>query len=154
MDSRRKLESWLGGQQTRGKALMWGYGCYAGAPLTASSLLGKGIAVETPPTQEKLEAALEAAEAYATMGDQGSRASGSKGLEGAKAGPVQMGAGLMAMPSRLVDRIRRGEYVNLTEVPPATPEGVSPGVHMEYQVLIVRAADLKQSKHRISDMAV
>ena len=93
-----------------------------GMDVTESRLLGKGIAVEPPPTQEKLEAALEAAEAYATMGNQGSRASGSKGLEGARAGPVQMGAGLMAMPSRLVDRIRRGKYVDLTEFPPATPE--------------------------------
>ena len=124
---------------------MRGYGCYAGTPLMAFSLMGKGIAVEPPTTQEKLEAALEVAEAYATMGDQGSRASMSKGLEGARADPVQMRAGLMAMPSRLVDRIRRGEYVNLTEFLPATPEGVSPGVHMGDQVLIVQAADLKQS---------
>ena len=62
-----------------------------------------------------------------------------------------MGAGLIAMPSRLVDRIRRGEYVDLTEFPPAIPD---PGVHMGDQVFIVQAADLKRSRRRIPDIAV
>ena len=85
-----------------------------------------------------MEAALEAAGAYAAMGGHSSAgATRTRTPKETRAGPVQMGAGMLAMPSRLVEKIMRDEYVDLAEFPPAAPEGVSPVAHMSDQVLIV-----------------
>ena len=65
-----------------------------------------------------------------------------------------MGAGLLSMPSRLVEKIRRREFVDLAEFPPAAPEGLSPMSNLPDQVLIVQAADLKKSQRRIADIAM
>ena len=128
-------------------------GCDAEA-LTRADLL-TGIRVEPTAGSTSMEAALEAAGAYAAMGGRSSMgATRTRMPKETRAGPVQMGAGMLAMPSRLVEKIMRDEYVDLAEFPPAAPEGVSPVAHMSDQVLIVQAADLKKSRHNISDITV
>ena len=102
-----------------------------------------------------MEAALEAAEAYAAMGGHSSvGATRTRTPKETRAGPVQMGAGMLAMPSRLVEKIVRDDYVDFAEFPPAAPEGVYPVAHMSDQVLIVQAADLRKSRRKISDIMV
>ena len=115
-----------------------------------------GIHVDASPETSRLDSAWAAASAFAAMGEQTQRDSGRTQAREvtARAGPVQMGAGLLSMPSRLVEKIRRREFVDLAEFPPAAPEGLSPVSNLADQVLIVQAADLKKSQRRIADIAM
>ncbi len=77
---------------------------------------------------------------------------------GALAGPPQpklmsVGTGLPALPRRLVDRIRSGEYIDFTELPPAKGKGKTPAQMGEGQIVVVQAADLAATRRTIPDLA-
>ncbi len=69
-----------------------------------------------------------------------------------KAGPVKLGAGLSAIPAVLARKIRRGEYIDFAELPPALPEGTSVSTMSSEQLLIVQAADYRRTRRRIPDV--
>ena len=122
----------------------------AGASLTATSLVGRGIREEPAEEGEGSWAIQTAAEELAQAGGTG-RLSGENSK---KAGPVKLGAGLSAVPGVLAGRIRRGEYVDFTEFPPALPDGSAAGVQSSEQLLIVQAADYRRTRRRVPDVAV
>ncbi len=70
-----------------------------------------------------------------------------------KPGPVKLGAGLAAVPAAVAGRIRREEYVDFTELPPAQPDGSAVGSQSGEQLLIVQAADYRRTRRRIPDVA-
>ncbi len=41
---------------------------------------------------------------------------------------MKLGARLSAIPAVLAGKIKRGEYVDFTELPPSQPEGTAPTV--------------------------
>ena len=66
---------------------------------------------------------------------------------------VMLGVGLPALPRKLVDKIEAGEYIDLTELPPARGNSQSILPAVEGQVLVVQAVDLLQSCRVIPDLA-
>ena len=87
--------------------------------------------------------------------DRLARAGGSEGKSERmpkKAGPVKLGAGLSAVPAILARKIRRGEYVDFAELPPALPEGSSLSTMSSDQLLIVQAADYRRTRRRVPDL--
>ena len=66
---------------------------------------------------------------------------------------VMLGVGLPALPRKLVDKIEAGEYIDLTELPPARGNSQSILPAVEGQVLVVQAVDLLQSRRVIPDLA-
>ena len=66
---------------------------------------------------------------------------------------VQLGAGLPALPKKLVEKIEAGEYIDLNELPPAKGKGRLPSQALDGQVVVVQAADLVQSRRIIPDLA-
>ena len=58
---------------------------------------------------------------------------------------VPAGAGLAALPKRLVEKMLAGEYVDFAELPPAKGKARAVPQALEGQVLVVQAADLMQS---------
>ena len=67
---------------------------------------------------------------------------------------MKLEAGLIAPPGLLAGKIRRGEYVDFAEFPPATPDGTPSGTYSTEQLLIVQAADLRWSRRKVSDVVV
>ena len=68
-----------------------------------------------------------------------------------KPGPVKLGAGLLAVSGVLAGRIRRGEYVDFAELPPALPDGSTVGVQSSEQLLVVQAADYRRTRRRVPE---
>ena len=116
--------------------------------MKVTSLIDSGIREEPGEDGEETLAVQSAAEALAVIG--------SKPKKGntVTAGPVKLGAGLTSLPGLLAGKIRRGEYVNFAEFPPATPDGTPSGSHSTEQLLIVQAADLRWSRRKVSDVGV
>ena len=66
---------------------------------------------------------------------------------------LSMGAGLSAIPKKLVAKILSNEYVDFTEFPPAKGKGRPMPHSFEGQIIVVQAADLIQSRKIIPDLA-
>ena len=66
---------------------------------------------------------------------------------------VPVGAGLPAMPKRLVAKILAGDYVDFAEFPPAKGRGRPVPSSLEGHIIVVQAADLMQSRKIIPDLA-
>ena len=72
----------------------------------------------------------------------------------AKSGPlVPIGAGLPALPNKLVAKIRANEFIDFAELPPAKGKMRSFPQGLEGQVIVVQAEDLLQAKKLIPDLA-
>ena len=67
---------------------------------------------------------------------------------------VTTGAGLAALPKKLVSKILANEYIDFTELPPAKGKARNVPQSLEGQVLVVQAADLMQVRKRIPDLAI
>ena len=116
--------------------------------MKATSLIDSGIREEPGEDGEEILAVQSAAEALAVIGSRPQKGNT------VAAGPVKLGAGLTALPGLLAGKIRRGEYVDFAEFPPATPDGTPSGSHSTEQLLIVQAADLRWSRRKVSDVGV
>ena len=66
---------------------------------------------------------------------------------------VTAGAGLPALPKKLVDKIIANEYIDFGELPPAKGKVRALPAGLEGQVVLIQAADLTQSKKLIPDLA-
>ena len=66
---------------------------------------------------------------------------------------VTTGAGLAALPKKLVSKILANEYIDFTELPPAKGKARNVPQSLEGQVLVVQAADLMQAQKLIPDLA-
>ena len=80
-----------------------------------------------------------------TIGKKGGDSSGEQSLS--------VGAGLLALPKKTVERIRANEYIDFAELPPAKGKGRPVPHSLEGQVIVVQAADLIQSRKIIPDFA-
>ena len=63
------------------------------------------------------------------------------------------GPGLPLIPRRVAEQIKRNEYVDFAELPPAKGKGKLPAHGLEGQVVVVQAADLVRSRCIIPDLA-
>ena len=63
------------------------------------------------------------------------------------------GPGLPLIPRRVAEQIKRNEYVDFAELPPAKGKGKRPAHGLEGQVVVVQAADLVRLRRIISDLA-
>ena len=63
------------------------------------------------------------------------------------------GPGLPLIPRRVAEQIKRNEYVDFAELPPAKGKGKLPAHGLEGQVVVVQAADLVRSRRIIPDLA-
>ena len=66
---------------------------------------------------------------------------------------ICVGPGLPPLPQRTVERIRRAQYIEFTELPPAKGKGRSLAQPMDGQIIVLRAADLVQTRKAIPDYA-
>ena len=66
---------------------------------------------------------------------------------------VSAGAGLPALPKKMVERKLANDYIDFSELPPAKGKVRSLPSGLEGQVVLVQAADLSQSKKLIPDLA-
>ena len=66
---------------------------------------------------------------------------------------VSAGAGLPALPKKMVERILANEYIDFSEFPPAKGKVRSLPSGLEGQVVLVQAADLSQYKKLIPDLS-
>jgi len=66
---------------------------------------------------------------------------------------VSLGAGLPAIPRKMLDKALAGEYVDFAELPPARGKARSVPQSLEGQILIVQASDFMQSRKVIPDLA-
>ena len=112
--------------------------------------MGREIREEPAESGDGGWAVQAAAEKLARAGGAGRQADDSS----KKPGPVKLGAGLLAVPGVLAGRIRRGEYVDFAELPPALPDGSTAGVQSSKQLLIVQAADYRRTRRRVPDVTV
>ena len=112
--------------------------------------MGREIREELAESGDGGWAVQAAAEKLARAGGSGRQADDSS----KKPGPVKLGAGLLAVPGVLAGRIRRGEYVDFAELPPALPDGSTAGVQSSEQLLIVQAADYRRTRRRVPDVTV
>ena len=68
-------------------------------------------------------------------------------------GLVAVGAGLTALPKKLVDKIYVNEFIDVKYLPPAKGSSRVLSQMLEVQIVLVQAADLVQSRKMISDLA-
>ena len=66
---------------------------------------------------------------------------------------VTPGAGLLALPKKLVEKITANEYIDFGELPPTKGKVQALPTGLEGQVVLVQAADLVQPKKLIPDLA-
>ena len=63
--------------------------------------------------------------------------------------PVLVVPGLPSVPQKVIDKIKRGEYIDFNELPPARGLSKSLPPHLEGQLVIVQADDLAVSRKLI-----
>ena len=63
--------------------------------------------------------------------------------------PVLVAPGLPSVPQKVIDKIKRGEYIDFNELPPARGLSKSLPLHLEGQLVIVQADDLAVSRKLI-----
>ena len=63
-----------------------------------------------------------------------------------------MGSGLPAIPKKTAEKIWAGEYVDLSDLPPARSKAKSFPSTVEGHIIVVQAADLAQSRKLIPDL--
>ena len=61
---------------------------------------------------------------------------------------------VVSSAGRAGGRIRRGEYVDFAELPPAMPDDCVMTVQSSEHLLIVQAADYRRTRRRVSDVTV
>jgi len=66
---------------------------------------------------------------------------------------VQPGPGLPAIPRKLADRIKVGEYVDFMELPPARGKSRPITQAPEGQVIVVQAADIAPARKLVPDLS-
>ena len=66
---------------------------------------------------------------------------------------VTVGAGLAALPKKLVEKIQANEYIDFNDLPPAKGRSKVLPQMLEGQVILVQSADLVQSRKMIPDLA-
>ena len=66
---------------------------------------------------------------------------------------INVGAGLPALPKKLVERIRANEYIDFADLPPAKGKSRPLLQSLEGHVIVVQAADLAQPRRVIPDLA-
>lgn len=64
-----------------------------------------------------------------------------------------VGAGLSALPKKMIQKIEGKEYVDFNELPPAKGKGRSINQTLEGQIVVVQAAELMQARKTIPDLA-
>ena len=65
---------------------------------------------------------------------------------------VSTGMGLAVLPRKLVEKIKANEHIDFTEVTPAKGKSCPIPKSLEWQVLVVQAADLLQARKIIPDL--
>lgn len=83
----------------------------------------------------------------------GGGAAAGAGTEGPAQPMVSLGTGLAPITKRMADRIKAGEYIDFSELPPAKGKARSVPQSLEGQVIVVQAADLLQDRKLIPDLA-
>ena len=66
---------------------------------------------------------------------------------------INVGAGLPALPKKLVEQIRVNEYIDFANLPPAKGKSRPLPLSLEGHVIVVQAADLAQPRRVIPDLA-
>ena len=66
---------------------------------------------------------------------------------------INVGAGLPALPKKLVEQIRVNEYIDFADLPPAKGQNRPLLQSLEGHVIVVQAADLAQPRRVIPDLA-
>lgn len=66
---------------------------------------------------------------------------------------VCLGPGLPSLSKKLIDKIKAGEYIDFSELPPAKGKGRAVPQLGDGQIVVVQAADLMQSRKVIPDFA-
>lgn len=66
---------------------------------------------------------------------------------------IPTGAGLPALPKKLVERMVSGQYIDFSELPPAKGRTRSMPTSEEGQIVVVRAEDLTGARKLIPDLA-
>ena len=66
---------------------------------------------------------------------------------------MQLGPGLAAIPKRLVERIKAGEYIDFMELPPAKGKSRPLTQVSEGQVVVLHASELEPTRKLIPDLA-
>ena len=67
---------------------------------------------------------------------------------------MTVGAGLAALPRKIVEKILSNEYVDFTELPPAKGKSRPVPQSLEGQVIVIQAADLMATRKIIPNLAV
>ena len=65
---------------------------------------------------------------------------------------VLLGIGILALPKKLVERIKAGDYVDFTEMPPAKEKRRPLSSVLEGQVVLVQVSDLSFTRKVLPDL--
>lgn len=66
---------------------------------------------------------------------------------------VQLGPGLAAIPKKVMERIKAGEYVDFMELPPARGKTKPVGQSSEGQIVVLQATDLMPTRKLVPDLS-
>ncbi len=122
----------------------------AGAPLDGSSAEERGSSEEQD-QEEVRDSVLKALEQrLARAGKNGS--GGMKEGEGSKADRVKVDKDITPVPRWLAVRIKRGDFVDFADLPPAKPDEGRARKHYDPQVVIWKEADYGKATRRVPDM--
>ena len=76
-----------------------------------------------------------------------------EGTSGQSSSVVSLGLGMPALPKKLVERIKAGDYVDFTEMPPAKGKSRPLSSVLEGQVVLVQVSDLSLTRKVLPDLA-
>ena len=101
---------------------------------------------------------VQAIQEIATAGEQGEATAGPAGWDGTKTKEglgdwEPTGQNLPAIPRRIAEKIRRGQYVDFSALPPAVGLSKQPPPHLERGLVMYKAEDLARSSKIIPDIA-
>ncbi len=72
--------------------------------------------------------------------------------EGSKASRVKVDKGMTPVPRWLAVRIKRGDFVDFADLPPAKPDVGRARKHYDPQVVIWKEVDYRKATRRVPDM--
>ena len=101
---------------------------------------------------------VQAIHEIATAGEQGEATAGPAGRDGTRTKEglgdwEPTGQNLPAIPRRIAEKIRRGQYVDFSALPPAAGLSKQPPPHLEGGLVVYKAEDLARSSKIIPDIA-
>ena len=101
---------------------------------------------------------VQAIHAIATAGEQGEATAGPAGRDGTRTKEglgdwEPTGQNLPAIPRRIAEKIRRGQYVDFSALLPAAGLSKQPPPHLEGGLVVYKAEDLARSSKIIPDIA-